>query len=98
LDKVINKAQNVFWTCRGTFGKTWGPKQKVMYWIYNMVVQPTVTYAATVWWPRVKFKRSKVEPRELLKMAYLDITGAMKIALTAANEVLIGHLPLLLQL
>jgi hypothetical protein len=23
LDKVIDKAYKAFWTCRGTFGKTW---------------------------------------------------------------------------
>jgi hypothetical protein len=33
LDKAINRA---FWTCRGTFGKTWGPKPKVVYWIYTV--------------------------------------------------------------
>jgi hypothetical protein len=55
LDKVINKAYKAFWTCRGTFGKTWGLKPKVIYWIYTMVVRPIVTYAVTVWWPRVKF-------------------------------------------
>jgi hypothetical protein len=30
LDKVINKAYKAFWTCRGTFGKTWGLKPKVI--------------------------------------------------------------------
>jgi hypothetical protein len=24
LDKAINNAHKAFWTCRGTFGKTWG--------------------------------------------------------------------------
>jgi hypothetical protein len=31
LDKVIDKAYEAFWTCRGTFGKTWGLKPKVVY-------------------------------------------------------------------
>jgi hypothetical protein len=48
LDKVINKAYMVFWTCRGTFGKTCGLKPKVIYWIYTAKVRPTVTYAATI--------------------------------------------------
>jgi hypothetical protein len=48
---VINKAYRAFWTCRGTFGKTWGLKPKVVYWIYTAVVRPIVTYAATIWWP-----------------------------------------------
>jgi hypothetical protein len=33
LDKVINKAYKAFWTLRGTFGKTWVLKPKVLYWI-----------------------------------------------------------------
>jgi hypothetical protein len=40
LDKVINKVYKAFWTCRGTFGKTWGLKPKVVYWIYTAVVRP----------------------------------------------------------
>jgi hypothetical protein len=31
LDKVIDKAYKVFWTCRATFGKTWELKPKVVY-------------------------------------------------------------------
>jgi hypothetical protein len=56
LDGVTNKALTAFWACRGTFGRTWRLKPKVVYWIYTAVVRPTVTYAATVWWPGVKFK------------------------------------------
>jgi hypothetical protein len=57
LDKIINMAYKAFWTCRGTFGKTWGLKPKVVYWIYTAVLRPIVTYASTVCWPRVKFKQ-----------------------------------------
>jgi hypothetical protein len=56
LDKAINKAYKAFWTCRGMFAKTWGLKPKVVYWIYTAVVRPIVTYAATIWWSRVKLK------------------------------------------
>jgi hypothetical protein len=28
LDKAISKANKAFWTCKGTFGKTVGPKKK----------------------------------------------------------------------
>jgi hypothetical protein len=65
-----------------------------MYWIYTVAIRPIVTYAATVWWSKVKFKTSKVELSKLQRMACLRITGAMKTAPTAAVEVLIG-LPLL---
>jgi hypothetical protein len=45
---VINKAYRAFWTCRGTFGRTWGLRPQVVYWIYTVVVRPIVTYTATV--------------------------------------------------
>jgi hypothetical protein len=31
MDTVINKTYKAFWTCRGTFGKTWGLKPKVIH-------------------------------------------------------------------
>jgi hypothetical protein len=49
LDKAINKAYKAFWACRCIFGKIWGLKPKVVYWIYNAVVRPIITYAATIW-------------------------------------------------
>jgi hypothetical protein len=61
------------------------------------VVRPIVTYAATVWWPRVKYKTSQAELSKLQRVACLGITGAIKTTLTAAMEALFGHPPLHLQ-
>jgi hypothetical protein len=101
LDKVVNKAYKASWTCRNTFGETWGLKPKVIYWIYTVAVRPIVTYAATIWWPRVKLKTHQVELSKLQRMAYLGITEAMRTAPTAptaAMEVLLGLPPLHLQM
>jgi hypothetical protein len=68
----------------------------VVYWIYA-VVRPIITYAAAIWWPRVKFKTSQAELGKLQRMACLGITGAMRTAPTAAMEVLLGLSPLYLQ-
>jgi hypothetical protein len=73
----MNKAYKAFWACRGTFGNTSGLKPKVVYWIYTAVVRPIVTYAATIWWPRVKLKASQAELSKL-QMACLGLTGAME--------------------
>jgi hypothetical protein len=51
----------------------------MIYWIYT-----TVTYAATVWWPRVKLKTRKAELSKLQRMTCLGITGAVRTAPTAA--------------
>jgi hypothetical protein len=90
LDKVINKAYKAFWTCRCTFEKTWGLKPKVIYWIYTAVVRPIVTYAATIWWPRVKLKTSQAELSELQRIACLRVRVAMRRAPKAAMEALLG--------
>jgi hypothetical protein len=98
LDKVTDKAYKVFWTCRGTFGKTWELKPKVVHWIYTAVVRPIVTYAATIWWPRVTLKTSQGELNKSQRVACLGIAGAMRTAPTAAMEVLLGLPPLHLQM
>jgi hypothetical protein len=46
-------------------GKTWELKPKVVYWIYTAVVRPIITYAATIWWPRIKLKTSQAELSKL---------------------------------
>jgi hypothetical protein len=56
-------------------------------------VRPITTYAATIWWPRVKLKTSQAELNKLQRMAHVGITGTMRTAPTAAMEVLLG-LPL----
>jgi hypothetical protein len=43
LENVINKAYRAFWTCKGTFGKTWGFKPKVLHWNYIMIIRPILT-------------------------------------------------------
>jgi hypothetical protein len=95
MDKVTNKAYRAFWTCRGTVGKTWGQKPKVIYWVYTVVVRPMVTHATTAW---VQLKTSKVELSKLQTMACFGVSGVMKSAPTDATEVVTGLLPLRLRL
>jgi hypothetical protein len=54
LKNVMNKAYRAFWTCKGTSGKTWGLKPRVVHWIYNTVIRTVLTYGSMVWWPRVQ--------------------------------------------
>jgi hypothetical protein len=63
-----------------------------------MMVRPIITYAAMVWWPRMKYKTSQGKLSNLQRLACLGITGAMKIVPTAAIEVLLGLPPLHLKI
>jgi hypothetical protein len=59
-----------------------------------MVVKPIITYATTVWWPRVKYKTCRARLSKFQMLVCLRITGAMKTAPTTATEVLLGLPPL----
>lgn len=37
-----------------TFRKIGGLKPTMIYWLYTMVVEPMITYAFFVWWPKMK--------------------------------------------
>jgi hypothetical protein len=63
-----------------------------------MVARPVATYAAIVWWPRVKYKTIKVRLTKLQRISCLGITGAKKTAPTAVTEVLLVLPSLHLQL
>jgi hypothetical protein len=63
-----------------------------------MVVKPIITYATTVWWPRVKYKTCRAKLSKFQMLVCLRITGAMKTAPTTATEVLLGLPPLHLKM
>jgi hypothetical protein len=59
--------------------------------MYTMVMRPIITtYAAMIWWPRLKYKTSQAKLGKLQRLAFLSITGVMRIAPTVATEVLLG--------
>jgi len=63
-----------------------------------MAIRSIVTYATTVWWPRVEYKTSRAKLSKLQRLACLGITGAIRMAPTAAIEVLLGLPPLHLKM
>jgi len=61
LKYVTNKAYRNFWTCRDTFGESWGMKPRVVYWMYTMAIRFVLTYSSMVWSPRVRYNVSRME-------------------------------------
>jgi Reverse transcriptase (RNA-dependent DNA polymerase). len=56
LDKGLTWKQHVqhiltkaFRVCRDKFGKSWGLKPKMTYWMYITMVRPIVSYTALMW-------------------------------------------------
>jgi len=46
--KCDEKVYRAFGTCKGTFGKIWGLKLYVVYWIHIIVTRHILTYGSTV--------------------------------------------------
>jgi hypothetical protein len=91
LENEINKAYR---TCKGTFGKTWALKPRVLNWIYTMVIRLILTYGSMVRWPRVRFNVNRMELNKLQRLACLAITGTRMFPTTAVVVVILGFLPL----
>jgi hypothetical protein len=72
-DKVTNEGYKAYWICTGIFTITWGLRPNLLQRIYSyiMTVRLIVTYAATVWWPGIKYKTSRVELTKLQSLECL---------------------------
>ena len=75
-------------------GKSWGLKPMIKYWMQITVVRPILSYAALMWWPRIKKKVCMNELTKLQRTACIAITGAFRTTPTAALEVAISLTPL----
>ena len=87
VQHIVTKALRVFWACRAMFGKSRGLKPMITYWMY---ITPLGSYAALMWWPRIKKKVCVNKLTKLQRMACIGITGAFRTKPIAALEVDIG--------
>ncbi|KAG8242788.1 hypothetical protein J6590_108761 [Homalodisca vitripennis] len=71
IENRISKATMALGACKRLFRFKWGLKPKMIYWIYETIIKPMVTYAALVWWPKVEqttaAKRLQSSKASLLK-------------------------------
>jgi hypothetical protein len=94
LERITKKAETALVVARRSFGKKWGIKPDMLYWLYNMVVKPIITYAALVWWPKTLQSTAMRKLGKVQRLACLSITGSIKSTPTAAMEALIDLPPL----
>ena len=94
---LVNKCQRAtaaFWQVRRVAAPTWGANPKVVLWLYTAIIRPMLTYAAVVWWPRVKLVVAQTCLNRVQRMACLCSTGAMRGTPTLALQVLLNLPPL----
>jgi len=94
IDVKCNKALISLNQLRRSIGKTWGLTPRTTRWIYTAIIRPSLTYAAVVWWPRVKLKTAGRKLEHLQRLACLFITGALRTTPTKALEIIVDLLPL----
>lgn len=94
IERITKRAVSTLMVARRTHGKMWGLRPDMVYWTYNMVVKPTITYASVVWWPKVQQKSAIIKLSKVQRLACLGITGAMRGTPTAAMEALLDLPPL----
>jgi hypothetical protein len=66
------------------------------YWMYITMVKSIISYAALIWWPRIKKKVCGNELTQLQRTARVGIMGSFSTTPTAALKVTIGLTPLTL--
>ena len=94
IDAKCNKALISLYQLRRSVGNTWGLTPRTTRWMYAAIIRPSLTYAAVVWWPRVKLKTASRKLEHLQRLACLLITGALRTTPTKALEIIVDLLPL----
>lgn len=94
IEERMNKAIKVFWQCRSAFGKSWGLRPIVLYWMYVAIVRPILCYGSMVWSHRTKTGAVNKKLTKVQRLACLSITGVMTSTPTAALEVLLSLSPI----
>jgi len=87
VEERATKATKVFWQCRRAFGKTWGLRPNVLYWMYRAIVRPILCYDSMLWAPRTEVSSVSKSLTHVQRLGCLCITGAMSSTPTAAMEV-----------
>jgi hypothetical protein len=89
MDVKVRKAQNLLWACRRACGEAWGPRPRVVRWLYVSVIWPSITFAYLVWWPSCQTYSAMKKLSRIQRLACLGIKGAMHTTPTRAMKALI---------
>ena len=95
ISTKVNKGINMLFACSKAVGKTWGLNPVTSRWIFNLVILPSVTYAAFVW-AHVFNTNTGVRNLfdKLQRLAALQITRGLGTTPTANLEIMAGLQPL----
>ena len=92
--RAITKAKTYLLTMVSSLNKRWGPKPKLVKWLYESIVRPRLTYSCVAWAHTITqiYKIKKLE--QLNRLATLMIAPVRKKTPTMAMEIINNLLPL----
>ena len=95
IQKTAEKCTNILFAARKMVGANWGLDPEKLLWTYKALVRPVITYACTIWCPRVVTVKSRLNPlKKLENLALLMVTKAFKSTSQNALHILLDILPL----
>ena len=95
---AVIKAKRYLCQLVGALSKYWGPRPKLVKWIFTAVVKPRITYAALVWAHRILTISKKQRLGQINRLAAMTLTPTRKNAPTSALEIIHDLIPLELAL
>ena len=95
---TVIKAKRYLCQLVGSLDKYWGPRPKLVKWIFTAVVKPRLTYAALVWAHSIQTISKKQRLGQVNRLASMMLTPTRKNAPTAALEIIHDLIPLELAL
>lgn len=94
IKSKVNKAKKLMAACKRCAGIVWGPKPKVIDYIYKGIVRPMVTYGSAVWHKAAMKKTNKNELGKLQRLAMTCMAQVKRSTPGSAMEVLLDIPPL----
>jgi hypothetical protein len=98
VEFACNKNLDLFSKLRGSFGYNWGPSNDNIMVLYKCVFVPRITYGSRFWEHATSILMNRKKLYSAQRRALLGISCAYKTASTEALQVLVGVLPLDLEI
>ena len=94
FDIVVKKAKQYLCSMVNCLNKTWGPKPKLVKWVFSAVVRPRLNYGGVVWSHTINTIGKKQRLGQINRLAAMMLTPTRKKAPTAALEIIHDLMPL----
>ena len=94
VKEKINKAKRLLFAVKRCSGVIWGPKPKIMQWLYKGIVRPAITYGAVVWKEAVKKATIRKELDKIQRLALTCSIQVKRSTPVTSMEIILNITPL----